>query len=174
MFVRLNEYWLTDRLDMPIPQTQEPAVLKRHTCSIASLRNSISPVDNGESHFRTRSNVWPLTDPPPMAVFTFLLNPSLFDLKSSAASLFRGSDAFGSRNKNYGYTSAHASHEVNGERQTCNPTMTALRLSTGFQSSRKILRQTFPSRSILGWYIFCVHFTFGGSCGKFWLMAKEK
>lgn len=27
---------------------------------------------------------------------------------------------------------------------------------------------------MLGWYIFCVHFTFGGSCGKFWFIAKEK
>lgn len=33
---------------------------------------------------------------------------------------------------------------------TCNPTMTAFRFNTGFQSSRRMLRQTLPSRSILG------------------------
>ncbi|KAH6609485.1 hypothetical protein Trco_002831 [Trichoderma cornu-damae] len=33
---------------------------------------------------------------------------------------------------------------------TCNPTMTAFRFSTGFQSSRKMFKHTLPSRSILG------------------------
>lgn len=59
-------------------------------------------------------------------------------------------------------------------KQTCIPTTTAFKFKTGFQSSRRMLRQTFPSRSIFGWYIFCVHFTFGGSCGKFWFTAKVK
>ena len=30
---------------------------------------------------------------------------------------------------------------------------------TGFQSSLRILRQTFPSRSMFGWYTFVSHFT---------------
>ena len=34
---------------------------------------------------------------------------------------------------------------------TCNPTITAFKLSTGFQSSLRMFRQTFPSRSMLGW-----------------------
>ena len=34
---------------------------------------------------------------------------------------------------------------------TCSPTITALRFSTGFQSSLRIFRQTFPSRSMFGW-----------------------
>ena len=49
--------------------------------------------------------------------------------------LFNGSSAFGSR-KRY-----------------CSPTTTELIFKTGFQSSLKIFKQTFPSRSILGWYI---------------------
>ena len=43
--------------------------------------------------------------------------------------------------------------------------MTALISSTGFQSSRRILRHTFPSRFMFGWYILFLHVTFGGSCG---------
>lgn len=109
-----------------------------------------------DDHFKTRSNETPFTFPPAIEFRTFFLNPSLLSLKSSAASLFNGSDAFGSRNKN------------------CIPTITALRLSTGFQSSLKIFRHTFPSRSMFGWYIFCVHFTLGGSWGKFWLMLNVK
>lgn len=46
--------------------------------------------------------------------------------------LLSGSSGFGSR-KRY-----------------CNPTITALRFRTGFQSSRRMLRQTFPSRSRFG------------------------
>lgn len=49
----------------------------------------------------TRSYISPLTQPPLMDVRTFLLKPSRFNLRSSAASLFRGSEAFGSRNRNY-------------------------------------------------------------------------
>ena len=49
----------------------------------------------------TRSYCSPLTEPPPIDVRTFRLKPSLFDRRSSAASLFSGSDAFGSRNRNY-------------------------------------------------------------------------
>jgi hypothetical protein len=51
-------------------------------------------------HFRTLSNDWLLTTPPPIADLTLRLKPSLFDLKSSAASLLSGSLAFGSKNKN--------------------------------------------------------------------------
>jgi hypothetical protein len=47
--------------------------------------------------------------------------------------LLSGSSGFGSKNK------------------YCSPTMTELRLSTGFQSSRRMLRQTLPSRSRFGW-----------------------
>jgi len=50
--------------------------------------------------------------------------------------LLSGSSAFGSK-KRY-----------------CNPTMTELRLRTGFQSSRRMFKHTFPSRSTLGWYIW--------------------
>jgi hypothetical protein len=149
----------------------EPAVLKRLICPIKYLHNSICY--GAGFYFRTLSKGTPRTVPPPIAVLTFLLNPSLFDLKSSAASLFRGSEAFGSRNKNCWHMLEQCQWTCQ-EPRTCNPTITALRFSTGFQSSRNILRQTFPSRSILGWYIFCVHFTFGGSCGKFWLIANEK
>ena len=37
---------------------------------------------------------------------------------------------------------------------TCSPYITALRLSTGFQSSRRTFKQIFPAVSILGWYIY--------------------
>jgi hypothetical protein len=47
--------------------------------------------------------------------------------------LFSGSSAFGSRNR------------------YCSPTMTELRFKTGFQSSRRMFRHTFPSRSTFGW-----------------------
>lgn len=43
---------------------------------------------------------------------------------------------------------------------TCNPTITAFKFKTGFQSSRRIFKQMFPSRSIFGWYIFWVHLTY--------------
>jgi hypothetical protein len=49
------------------------------------------------------------------------------------APLFRGSSAFGSKNR------------------YCRPTMTEFRLSTGFQSSRRMFRHTLPSKSTLGW-----------------------
>ena len=51
-------------------------------------------------YFMTRSYETPRTEPPPMAVRTFRLKFSRFVRKSSAASLFSGSDALGSRNKN--------------------------------------------------------------------------
>ena len=37
-----------------------------------------------------------------------------------------------------------------------------------------MFKQTLPSKSMFGWYIFCVHFTLGGSWGKFWLMTNVK
>lgn len=52
------------------------------------------------NHFKVRAYVFPFIVPPLIAVRTFLLNPSLLDRKSSAASLLRGSDAFGSRKRN--------------------------------------------------------------------------
>lgn len=51
--------------------------------------------------FNTLSKVWFLTAPPPIADRTLRLKPSLLDRKSSAASLFKGSDAFGSRKRNW-------------------------------------------------------------------------
>lgn len=84
-------------------------------------------------HFMTLSNDSPRTDPPAIAVLTFRLNPSRLDLRSSAAVLLSGSLALGSKNKN------------------CNPTITAFKFSTGFQSSRRMFRHTLPSRSMFGW-----------------------
>ena len=52
-------------------------------------------------YFKTRSNVSPRTEPPPIAVLTLRANDCLLFFKSSAASLLSGSDAFGSKNKNY-------------------------------------------------------------------------
>lgn len=40
---------------------------------------------------------------------------------------------------------------LGSRKRYCSPTITELRLSTGFQSSRRMLRHTFPSRSMLGW-----------------------
>lgn len=117
-------------------------------------------------YFSTRSYVVPLIVPPLMAVRTFLLKPSRLLRRSSAASLFNGSEALGSKNKNcnfhqvsliartryptlplYGRPRAEAHVPV----LTCSPTMTAFRFNTGFQSSRRMFKQTLPSRSILGW-----------------------
>lgn len=102
----------------------------------------------------TLSYATPLTCPPFNDDLTLIKNWSLFLRRSSAASvrfdnsyqqlvrllytrgympLFNGSSALGSK-KRY-----------------CRPTMTELRFRTGFQSSRRIFRQTFPSRSTLGW-----------------------
>ena len=47
----------------------------------------------------------------------------------------------------------------------CSPYTMELIVSTGFQSSRKMFKQTLPSRSMFGWYTGVSHFTFGGSCG---------
>lgn len=49
---------------------------------------------------RTRSNGCPFTCPPVIEVRTLRLKPSRFDLRSSAASLFSGSEALGSRKRN--------------------------------------------------------------------------
>jgi hypothetical protein len=51
-------------------------------------------------YFSTRSYVVPLIVPPLIAVRTFLLKPSRLLRRSSAASLFNGSEALGSKNKN--------------------------------------------------------------------------
>ena len=48
----------------------------------------------------TRAYDCPLTDPPPIAVRTFRRKLSRLDRRSSAASLFKGSEALGSRNRN--------------------------------------------------------------------------
>jgi hypothetical protein len=53
------------------------------------------------AHLSTRSKDCPLTVPPPSDERTLRLKPSRFAFRSSAASLFSGSDAFGSRKRNY-------------------------------------------------------------------------
>jgi hypothetical protein len=53
------------------------------------------------THLSTRSKDCPLTVPPPSDERTLRLKPSRFAFRSSAASLFKGSDAFGSRKRNY-------------------------------------------------------------------------
>ena len=145
-------------------------------------------------YFITRSYCSPFTDPPLIEDRTFLLKPSLLILRSSAASLLSGSEAFGSRKRNYCMTSMSANTPVQISldvfreslyagflgniprfcQPTCNPTMTAFKFRTGFQSSLKMFKHTLPSRSMFGWYIFCVHLTFGGSCGYDGLTAKLK
>lgn len=143
-------------------------------CRVFSLSSRPSslhdppPLSSQKLHvyFSTRSYVVPLIVPPLMAVRTFLLKPSRLLRRSSAASLFNGSEALGSKNKNcnfhqvsliartryptlplYGRPRAEAHVPV----LTCSPTMTAFRFNTGFQSSRRMFKQTLPSRSILGW-----------------------
>ncbi len=101
----------------------------------------------------TRSYDWPRMEVPRMEALTLCRNMSRFWRSSFAASevggrvsqrstergmqcdtpLLRGSSALGSRNR------------------YCRPTITELRFSTGFQSSRRMFRQTFPSRSTFGW-----------------------
>lgn len=98
----------------------------------------------------TRSYVMPFTEPPVMLVLTFRLKFSLFVLRSSAASLFNGSDAFGSKNKNY-HPCQHFLIPQIPVMLTCIPTMTAFRFNTGFQSSRRMFKHTLPSRSMFGW-----------------------
>ena len=69
-----------------------------------SIRHKIVSVrysPDEKLHFgMTLSYCCPFTLPPPIEVRTFLLKPSLFDRRSSAASLLSGSEAFGSRKRN--------------------------------------------------------------------------
>lgn len=118
-------------------------------------RNSLHSRPSGlPTHRITRSNCTPLTDPPAIAVRTLRLKASRFVRRSSAASLFRGSEAFGSRKRNYPANprSARQLHPTgsNSRKPTCMPTITAFKFKTGFQSSLRIFKQTFPSRSIFG------------------------
>ena len=66
--------------------------------------NHLALLSNGRetrsNYFMTLSYCIPFTVPPPIEDRTFRLKPSLFVLRSSAASLLRGSEAFGSRNRN--------------------------------------------------------------------------
>ena len=41
---------------------------------------------------------------------------------------------------------------LGSEKRNCSPNTTALIDNVGFQSSRRMLRQTLPRRSIFGWY----------------------
>lgn len=99
----------------------------------------------------TRSYCTPRTEPPPIDERTFRLNASRLVLRSSAASLLSGSDAFGSRKRNWTPYQHNPPDQWTKEKHTCMPTITAFRFSTGFQSSRRMFRQTFPSWSMLGW-----------------------
>lgn len=103
------------------------------------------------AHLSTRSKVCPFTVPPPSDARTLRLKPSRFCFRSSAASLFNGSDALGSRKRNYPQSVFHSCYVGPRIEPTCNPTTTAFRFNTGFQSSRRMLRHTLPSRSMLGW-----------------------
>ena len=77
------------------------------SCSLAislslSLRVNNSPHSFWlDQDFSTLSNDWCFTAPPPIAARTFRLKPSRFERRSSAASLFSGSEALGSRKRNY-------------------------------------------------------------------------
>lgn len=135
----------SDCVVVPLPQEEKKVTPPRLKCTVLAPAPAPTPIimigppfsrcalSLSLSYFITRSNASPLTFPPAIALLTFLLNRSLSLIKSFAASLFNGSLAFGSRNKN------------------CNPTITAFKLSTGFQSSRRMFKQTLPSRSMLGW-----------------------
>lgn len=134
---------------------------------IAKIRilPSQSKVNKGEhlhasnNSYGTRTLLYdtPLRIPPRIDVLTLCRNCSRFFRSSSAASvkhsqtsscicqskgtapLFSGSSALGSK-KRY-----------------CRPTITEFRFRTGFQSSRRIFKHTFPSRSTFGWYIWISH-----------------
>merc|ERR1719464_901574 len=84
-------------------------------------------------YFRHRSKYTPFRLPPFMVFWTFCSNILRLVWSSCAASLLRGSSGFGSRKRYW------------------RPYTIELIVNTGFQSSLRILRQTFPSRSILGW-----------------------
>lgn len=58
-------------------------------------------VCRGSHLIKTLSNDSPRTEPPFIDVLTLRLNPSRLFLRSSAASLFNGSEALGSRKRNY-------------------------------------------------------------------------
>ena len=80
----------------------------------------------------TFENVVPPTYPPCMLLLTFCSNCLGDSVISFAASLFSGSSGFGSLNKN-------VSQYTHDETE-----------STGFQSSRRMFRHTFPSWSKFG------------------------
>ena len=63
--------------------------------------------------------------------------------------MLRGSFGFGSINKNN------------------TPEITLYKFKTGFQSALKIFKQTLPSKSILGWYIFVIKPTEGDLYGYY-------
>lgn len=81
-----------------------------------------------------RANDTPSTRPPRIDCRTFCLNLSSSSFIVWAAFLFSGSPGLGSTNRN------------------CSPRTTAVMDSVGFQSSRRMLRQTLPCRSMFGWY----------------------
>ena len=95
----------------------------------------------------TLVNRTPLIIPPIIAFLTLDLKFDVDCIKSFAASLFNGSLAFGSMNRN------------------SKPKITLVTVCTGLQSSRKTFKQMFPFVSKFGWYTIWSHYTFGGSCG---------
>lgn len=58
---------------------------------------------------------------------------SVAEINAWLVPLLSGSSAFGSRNR------------------YCKPTITEFKLRTGFQSSRRMFKQTLPSKSTFGW-----------------------
>ena len=90
---------------------------------------------------------YPLTYPPFNVLLTSFSNTLISFIIYWAASLLRGSLGLGSINKNK------------------TPDIILYKFKTGFQSALRIFKQTFPYKSIFGWYIFVSQCTFGGLCG---------
>lgn len=92
----VSKPWIVEkRLLRHEPLTANPP-FKRLT----KMRSAIMRCSRKVAHCNTRSNDSPFTVPPPIAARTLRLKPSRLCLRSSAASLFSGSDALGSRKRN--------------------------------------------------------------------------
>lgn len=80
---------------------------RRHSLYACKSRHLPYVLYPSSHDFKTRSKDWFLTVPPPIDDRTLRLKPSLFNRKSSAASLFNGSFAFGSKKRNCPYISTY-------------------------------------------------------------------
>ena len=89
----------------------------------------------------------PLTRSPRSDLCTFYLKRTGFSRNSAAASWLSGSLGLGSR------------------KRKIRPSMTLPTSRTGFQSARRMFRQTAPSVSMLGWYTGVLQWAMGGLCG---------